>query len=206
MHQLPACAGNWWVIPPCPFLGVFLEFLLYFLPPASQGGQWQRGFGGHLVSSWGNPPPWGWYMTKKGKIALYETFSEEGGPSPISPAAGMHRKPNSWNCEPTWLFFHWREKGPFQVCFKKKNQIKNTPDKRHSQPTFIAWEYFYDQLMNCSKQVLQSNENTGGPQQEPWLKVWAHGVYSELTQLAAHGPALPLQMEQGCSTQIWVTY
>lgn len=41
-----------------------------------------------------------------------------------------------------------------------------------------------------------------GPSEEPRWKVWAHGVYSEPSQAAAH-PALPLQMVQGCSTQSW---
>lgn len=68
----------------------------------------------------------------------------------------------------------------------EKKQITNTPDKRRAQPTFIACECFYGQLTNCSKQVLQRNENTVRTFSGATTKVWAHGVYTEPSQSAAH--------------------
>lgn len=137
-----------------------MSLLLYFFSPASQGGQWQSGLRGHLVSSWGNSPPWEGYMTKKkqnrpiwkiqwGKwghlsFSQLQEYTENQTPATV----------NLSDCTST--------EGK-RVLFKyvPKKQIKNTPDKRHSQPAFIAWEcFFYGQLINCSKQVLQSNENT----------------------------------------------
>lgn len=127
-------------------------------------------------------------------------------PSLIILAAGMHRKSNSWNW--TRLFFHWRKKVPFKYVWKK--QITNTPDKRHSQPTFIAWECFYGQLTNSSKQVLRSNENIVGTFAgalakglSTWSLQWAQPKCSSPSSLQTGQHCL--QMVQGCSTQSWVT-
>lgn len=118
MYQLPACVGNWSVISPCPFLPPWAFCCISSSLPAKEGST--EGFWGHLVSIWGNAPPWDWYMTKKDRIPLNEIFSEETTAIfnyPSCRYAQEIKLLKLW----TWLFFHWKKKGSFQVCLKKTN-------------------------------------------------------------------------------------
>lgn len=200
MYQLPACAGKWWVISPCPFLHSWAFCSVYSPLPAKEGSD-RRILGGtwypagaihhHGSDTW---------QKRKGRIALNETFSEESRAIFNYPSYRYAQKIKLLKLW-TRLFFHWRKKVPFKYVSTKK--FINTPDKRHSQPTFIACECFYGQLTNCSQQVLQSNENS----QDLCRSHGQRSEHMEFTlsqpQCSSPSPALPLQMVQGCSTHSW---
>lgn len=157
MHQLPACVGSCWVISPCPFLHPWAFCCISSPLPAKEGSA--RGV---LGGTWDYPTPWRGYMRKKGKLAPFEAFSEESGAIFNFPSSRYAQKIKLLKLWTHLTFLSLKGKRSLSSMFqkKKKNQITISPDKRHSQPTFNAWECFYGQLINCSKQVLQSNENT----------------------------------------------
>lgn len=206
MYQLPACVGNWSVISPCPFLPPWAFCCISSSLPAKEGST--EGFWGHLVSIWGNAPPWDWYMTKKDRIPLNEIFSEETTAIfnyPSCRYAQEIKLLKLW----TWLFFHWRKKGSFQVCLKK-NKLQ-TPQTRDvlSQLSLPA-SVFTANLQTAQNRFYKGMKTQSGPSQEPrqrseHMEFTLSPAKVQLTQLTAHGPALPLQMVQGCSTQSWVT-
>lgn len=98
-------------------------------------------------------------MTKKGRIALFEKFSEESG--------AIFNFSSCRNAQKTKLGQLWtyltvlslKGKGSLSSMFQE-NKLKIPQTRDIFSQLSLPGSVFYGQLINCSKQVLQSNENT----------------------------------------------
>lgn len=135
-------------------------FVVFLLPcqPRRAVTEWFEGAPGIQLGQ--STTMGGIHDKKKSRVDLFEKFSEESG--------AIFHFPSCRNTQKTKLLQLWtyltvlplKGKGSLSSMFQKnKLKIPQTRDIL-SQLSLPGSVFFYGQLINCSKQVLQSNENT----------------------------------------------